>query len=334
MIQVGVVGATGYTGAELIDIICRHPQVSVAFATSQSFAGKKLSDIYPQSPDLTLIEVDSADFSTVDAVFLCLPHAASAKTAVKALSAGTRVLDLSADFRLKDVAVYEHWYGVTHPAPELLKDAVYGLTEFSRGTLPEARLVAVPGCYPTSVLLGTWPLMEAGVINGTVIADSKSGVSGAGRTPKAGTHFVHVSDNFFPYKPGQSHRHWPEIKQGLGMFNPDVEVPEVIFTPHLLPVQRGILSTIYVPISADYATARALFLEKYANEPFITVLPEGQLATLAHVIRTNQVAISLTMAGDTLVVVVAEDNLQKGAAGQAVQNLNVMFGFTEAEGLR
>ncbi|MGB1252512.1 MAG: N-acetyl-gamma-glutamyl-phosphate reductase [Candidatus Promineifilaceae bacterium] len=331
MIQAGIYGATGYAGVELVKILTRHPQVNIAFAVTHSFVGKKLSDIYVQAPSLPLISADAVDLTGVDVVFLCLPHAASAPTAIKALAAGVRVIDLSADFRLDDPDVYKEWYGLAHPAPHLLDEAIYGLTEFNREKLVGANLVAVPGCYPTSMLLGLAPLLEAQALTGTVIADSKSGVSGAGRTPKPGTHFVEISQNFYPYKVGQNHRHWPETQQVMKSLDPDA--PDLIFTPHLLPVPRGILSTIYAPISISYEEARALYEARYADEQFVTVLPEGQLSTLAHIVNTNHTVLSLTMAGNVLVIASAIDNLVKGASGQAVQDMNVVFGLEEGCGL-
>ena len=331
MIRAGIYGATGYAGVELVKILCRHPEVNVVFAVSRSFAGQQLSDVYVDAPALELVSAENAPLNQVDVVFLCLPHAASAPTAIKALAAGVRVIDLSADFRLNDQATYEQWYGVEHPAPELLDEAVYGLTEFSRETLRDARLVAVPGCYPTSMLLGLKPLLAADVVTGTIIADCKSGVSGAGRTPKQLTHFVEVSDNFTPYAIGRSHRHLPETEQEMRRINPNA--PKLIFSPHLLPVPRGILSTLYVPVSADSQTVQQLFESSYATEPFISVLPQGKMATLAHVVRSNRVAISISMTDDMAIVVVAEDNLLKGASGQAVQDMNIMFGLNETIGL-
>ena len=333
MIRAGILGATGYTGFELAKILSRHPDVTVRFATSDSQAGQRLSAVYLAAPDLALITSAEAPLDQVDVVFLCLPHAAAAPTAVSALEAGVRVVDLSADFRLKSAAVYAQWYQQDHPAPHLLEEAVYGLTEFARAKLPEARLVANPGCYPTSILLALQPALQGGAVGGTVIADSKSGVSGAGRAPKQHTHFVEVADNFSPYKIGRSHRHLPEIEQGLALFQ--AAPPPLIFSPHLLPVLRGILSTIYVPLAPgwDQARLRALYEEAYQAEPFVQVLPPGQLATLAHAKYTNQCVIGLTDAGDTLVLTSAIDNLVKGAAGQAVQNMNVMFGLEESAGL-
>lgn len=334
MIKAGIFGATGYTGYELVKILQRHPQVNVAFATSQSFAGQHLSDVYPQAPHLPLILGEDAPFNTVDVVFLCLPHAAAAETAVLALAAGVTVIDLSADFRLKDACTYATWYNKAHPAPHLLADAVYGLTEFTRHQLLGARLVATPGCYPTSILLPLRPLLTANLpITSPIIADAKSGISGAGRSPKQNTHFVEAHNNFSPYKIGRSHRHLPEIEQVMGWFRQDA--PSLIFSPHLLPVERGILSTIYVnfsePVTLD--DVRPYFTQLYSHEPFVCLLPEGELATLAHVIHSNKCVIGLTMAGNTLVITSAIDNLVKGAAGQAVQNMNVVFGLKETLGL-
>lgn len=332
-IKVGICGATGYTGFELVRLLQTHPAVEIVFATSKSYVGQTLDMIYPQSPALPLVDDDQAPFEQADVVFLCLPHSASATTAVKALTAGCKVIDLSADFRLKDVATYEKWYKVTHPAPELLAEAVYGLTEHARPAVKNARLVACPGCYPTSILLPLQPLFTAGAVAGPIIADSKSGVSGAGRVPKQNTHFVEVSDNFTPYSIGQTHRHWVEITQELNGYG--ATPAELIFSPHLLPVPRGILSTIYVPLAEgwSYAQLRQLY-QVYEGEPFVKLLPEGQLASLAHVVRTNRCVIGLQMANNTtLVITSAIDNLTKGAAGQAVQNMNVMFGCPETYGL-
>lgn len=334
MIKAGIFGASGYTGYELVQILTRHPQVEIAFATSESSAGKCLSDLFPAAPALELVAAADAPLDQTDVAFLCLPHAAAAETAVTALAHHNRVIDLSADFRIKDLDTYESWYGVTHPAPELLATAVYGLTEFARDQLPTANLIANPGCYPTSILLAVQPLLANNVnIASPIIADSKSGVSGAGRSPKQNTHFVETANNFSPYKIGRNHRHLPEIEQGFGMWRSDP--PALIFSPHLLPVPRGILSTIYVNLTygADLQTLHDCYQQTYANEPFVRVLPLGQLASLAHVTHTNRCAISLTMAGQTLIITSAIDNLIKGAAGQAVQNMNVMFGQSETAGL-
>lgn len=334
MIKAGIFGATGYTGYELVQILAKHPDVQICFATSQTFAGQHLSDIYPQAPHHPLILGEDAPFNQVDVVFLCLPHAAAAETAVLALNAGCKVIDLSADFRLDDADVYAQWYDKDHPAPELLETAVYGLTEYNRDKLPGANLVAVPGCYPTSILLPLRPLLEADLpINGPIIADSKSGTSGAGRKATATTHYMNVNDNFIPYKIGYSHRHAPEIEQVMQWWNEDA--PPIIFSPHLLPVPRGILSTIYVNIDGDWEleNIQKLFHEMYQEEPFVCVLPQGQLATLAHIVNTNKCVIGLTKTGSTLIITSAIDNLLKGAAGQAVQDMNVVFQLDETTGL-
>ncbi len=333
MVRAGVIGASGYTGYEVVRILDRHPSVEIAFATSASMAGSLLSDLYPAGPDMPLIAAEAAPLAEADVVFLCLPHGAAAPTAMAALAAGARVIDLSADFRLKSSQTYAAWYEVDHPAPELLAEAVYGLSEFARKQLPSARLVANPGCYPTSILLALRPLLLAGLAAGTIIADSKSGVSGAGRTPRQNTHFVEVSNNFSPYKIGRAHRHLPEMEQEMTAWQDDA--PGLIFTPHLLPVPRGILSTIYVSLKpgASEAALHELYCLAYEGEPFVKVLPRGQQASLAHVTHTNRCAIGLTEAAGMLIVTSAIDNLVKGAAGQAVQNMNLMFGLPETAGL-
>ncbi len=332
MIRAGIIGATGYTGYELVKLLHSHPFVELLFTTSESSAGLRLNQLYPAAPALELIAADQAPFEDVDVVFLCLPHGVAAPTAVAALEAGARVIDLSADFRIADEETYTSWYKTEHPAPALLQEAVYGLTEFAREQLPGARLVANPGCYPTSVLLALQPLLQANIPAGTIIADSKSGVSGAGRAPKQHTHFVEVSGNFSPYSIGRVHRHLPEMEQGFRFWND--APPKLIFSPHLLPVPRGILSTIYVPLAEEWSEdeLRSLY-SIYDDEPFVRLLPAGELATLAHVNYTNQCVIGLTLAGNTLVLTSAIDNLVKGAAGQAVQNMNVMFGIEETAGL-
>jgi N-acetyl-gamma-glutamyl-phosphate reductase len=334
MIKVGIYGATGYTGLELVRLLQGHPAAEIVFATSQSQAGKTLRQVFPAAPALPLVAGQDAPLGQADVVFLCLPHAAAAEMAINALAAGKRVIDLSADFRLHDPAAYTRWYAHTHPAPELLAESVYGLTEVCREELPGARLVANPGCYPTSVLLALRPLLLSGIpISEPIIADSKSGVSGAGRAPTQITHFVEVADNFSPYKIGRVHRHLPEMEQAIGWWRE--YAPTLIFSPHLLPVPRGILSTIYVNLSEalDETDVRALYHRQYDGEPFVEVLPPGELASLAHVLHTNRCAIGLTLAGRTLILTSTIDNLIKGAAGQAVQNMNGMFGCPETAGL-
>jgi N-acetyl-gamma-glutamyl-phosphate reductase len=335
VIRVAVFGATGYTGLELAGILARHPEVDIRFLVSGSQAGRSLRAVHPAAPDLPLVSAAEAPLDAVDAVFLCLPHGESARTAAAALGAGARVVDLSADYRLRDAATYAAWYQVAHPHPELLDEAVYGLTEACRARLPGARLVANPGCYPTSILLPLWPLLEAGALGDTVIADSKSGVSGAGRVPKLGSLFAELAENFHPYGIGQTHRHWPEMRQE--MLGWSAAAPELIFAPHLLPVIRGMLSTLHLRLSPgwDLARVRAALEARYADEPFVRVLPPGELASLAHVSRTNRCVIGVHAAGpaDRLILSSALDNLVKGASGQAVQNFNAMFGLPETLGL-
>ncbi len=333
MLQAGVLGATGYTGIELIGLLSRHPSVDVGFAASESNAGRDLADVYPGAAPARLIHPDEAPIGDVDVLFLCLPHTASAPVAQNALEKHVRVVDLSADFRLRDPRVYADWYRVSHPCPELLTQAVYGLTEVERVRLPGANLVANPGCYPTSALLALWPLARGNAIVGRVIIDAKSGVSGAGRSPKPETHFVEVADNLKPYSIGRAHRHLPEIEQELQAWSGLHQ--QVIFSPHLLPVPRGLLSTIYVTLRDgwDETRAREAYLEAFADEPFIEVLPQDQPATLGHVNHTNRCAIGMCLTDRTLIITSAIDNLLKGASGQAVQNMNVMFGLAETEGL-
>jgi N-acetyl-gamma-glutamyl-phosphate reductase len=335
MVKIGILGAAGYTGYELVSIFARHAAAEVVFATSGSNAGQCLSDIYPCPFDTPLCDPAEAPLDAVDVAFLCTPHGASATLAAQVLAAGARCIDLSADFRLRDLSVYEHWYQ-KHTAPELLPQAVYGLTELYRPQIAPAALVANPGCYPTGPILALAPLLRAGAVEGNrIIIDAASGVSGAGVKPTPTVHFVTVHDNYSVYKPGHTHRHVPEIEQELSAA---AGVPwRIVFTPHLLPVSRGILSTIYVSLDPAWDEARILaaWESSYGAEPFINVLPAGQLATLSHVVNTNRCAISVTSAGapGEWIVVTAIDNLVKGASGQAVQNMNVMFGLDECMGL-
>ena len=334
MIEAGVFGATGYTGVELIRLLRHHDQARLSFATSRSNPGRILSQVFPGAPEVDLIDPAQAPLDELDVVFLCLPHGQSAEVAVAALQAGARVIDLSADFRLADPDTYQQWYGLRHPAPELLDEAVYGLTEIFREQLVGARLVANPGCYPTSVLLALYPMLLESAVSGQVIVDAKSGVSGAGRTPKLATNYVEVAEDLRPYSIGRSHRHLPEMEATLAGWS-DWQ-PSLIFSPHLVPIPRGLLSTVYVPLPSGWVESqlRDLLLETYADEPFINVLPEGELASMRQVNHSNRCSIGLTVAAGTLIVTSAIDNLQKGAAGQALQNMNVVFGLEETAGLQ
>jgi N-acetyl-gamma-glutamyl-phosphate reductase len=339
MIRVGIIGATGYTGVELLKILQRHSSVELAWLTSESNSGQPYGKVFPVPPpvaDLPLISLAQADMH-VDAVFACLPHAASQDPVARALDAGAKVVDLSADYRLHSAEAYETWYGVAHSHPQLLTEAVYGLPELHRAEIAGARLVANPGCYPTSVILALAPLARAGWLDGTVIADSKSGVSGAGRQPSLKTHFVEVNENFSPYNIGRSHRHLAEMEQELQALVGEDKALSVVFSPHLTPLNRGILSTIYVTLPAGVSEEqiRQEYAAAYAHEPFVRVLPSGQVATLAHSVGTNYCTLGLTLVQHTrtLIVTASIDNLIKGASGQAVQNLNILFGCDETAGL-
>ncbi|MBM3188781.1 MAG: N-acetyl-gamma-glutamyl-phosphate reductase [Chloroflexi bacterium] len=335
MIRVGIYGATGYAGYELLRILVRHPQAEIAFLASESHAGCQYSQVYPCPYEHALVSPEKTPLDRVDVVFLCTPHGASAVLGQRVLEAGAKCIDLSADFRLHDAAVYKQWYG-EHPAPHLLDRAVYGLTEVYREQVARADLVANPGCYPTGPLLALYPILREGLLTERkIIIDAKSGVSGAGAKPSEKTHFVNVHDNFSAYNVGRSHRHLPEMEQELASF---AQGPvRLVFVPHLLPVSRGILSTIYVSLDPTKAESDILSLwaDAYAASPFVHVLRRGESATLAHAVNTNLCALSVLPAGvaGEFIIVTALDNLIKGASGQAVQNMNVMYGLDETMGL-
>jgi len=334
MIRAGVFGATGYTGYELIKLLDGHPQAEIVFGTSRSSVGQNLRDLYPCPIDLTLSASENVALDEIDVAFSCLPHGEAMGEVARARAAGVRVIDLSADFRLRDVGVYEKWYKVEHLVPEMIPQAVYGLPEVYRDQITCADLVAGPGCYPTSILLALYPLVRDGQLaKGTIIADCKSGTSGAGRKASIQSLFVEVNEDFRPYSIGRVHRHLPEIEQELNVWGGDIRVT---FSPHLLPVSRGILSTIYVTLKPGWSVKElvAAYRQVYAGEPFVHVLPAGQLASLAFVRETNRCAISFAEVGeDEFIVVSALDNLLKGASGQLVQCMNLMFGLDETAGL-
>ncbi len=347
MLRIGIMGATGYTGLELLKILGRHPDAEIAWLTSESNAGQCFGQVFPVPPpvaDIPLVALVEADLSAADVVFACLPHAAAQTPVAAALAAGARVVDLSADYRLHDATNYQAWYGVPHTQPALLAEAVYGLPELHRTQIQGARLIANPGCYPTSVILGLAPLARNGWLQGTVVADSKSGVSGAGRSPSLKTHFVEANENVSPYSIGRAHRHLAEMEQELGALSAAAPVQGaesafgVVFSPHLLPVNRGILSTLYVnlPAGVTEGEVRAAYRDMYAGEPFVYLLAPGQVATLGHTVNTNFCALGLTPVPgmQTLIVTASIDNLIKGASGQAVQNMNLMCGLDEARGLK
>jgi N-acetyl-gamma-glutamyl-phosphate reductase len=335
-LQVGIIGATGYTGYELVKLLHRHPQTEIVWATSESSAGKRLSDLYPTPDDTLLIKQVDAPLSQADVVFLCLPHVASMDAVAQVRTAGVRAIDLSADYRLPDPIIYERWYDHPHTQTDLLNEAVYGLCEINRSQIVGAELVANPGCYPTTINLGLWPLARAGVLGPRIIADSKSGVTGAGRKLRLGSHFVEANENLSPYSIGYAHRHIAEMEMILGPHVPGAI--EITFSPHLIPVNRGILSTIYIETDPALSEqkVREVYAQTYADEPFIHLLPPGQLATLRHTVHSNRCAIALTPLPrpNQWIVTVSEDNLIKGASGQALQNMNIMFGLKETAGLQ
>jgi N-acetyl-gamma-glutamyl-phosphate reductase len=336
-INIGILGATSYTGIELVRLLAGHGNVAIGFVSSRSSAGERFSTIFPEIKnifDAVLIAPDEAQTKSVDCVFSCLPHAVSADLLMPFIKKGTRVIDLSADFRLKDAGVYESWYKHKHPAVDLLAKAIYGLPELYRKQIAGAKILANPGCYVTSVLLPLLPLFKknAAAID-LVIADSKSGVSGAGRALKQNTHFCEANENFSAYSVGHSHRHTPEMEQELS-FAAGRPV-SLTFAPHLLPVNRGILSTIYIKTSLSTQECAAIVKEAYGNEPFVRLRDANDLPNIHNVAHTNYCDIAFTggAKGDPVIAISALDNLIKGASGQAVQNMNIMFGFPETTGL-
>jgi N-acetyl-gamma-glutamyl-phosphate reductase len=344
MIKIGIYGATGYTGLELLRLLQRHPAAEIVWLTSENSAGQQFGDVFTVPPTVgtyTLVASAAADLNAVDLIFCCLPHAVSLEPVAKARAAGVKVIDLSADYRLKDPAIYEKTYSHAHTQRELLTQVVYGLPELHRAEIAGASLVANPGCYPTSVILGLAPLAKKGWLAGTVISDSKSGISGAGRSPSLKTHFVEANENVSPYNVGRVHRHLPEMEQelrGIGKSaNGRIGEWQLIFSPHLTPISRGMLSTIYValPDGVGEAQVRETYEAMYAAEPLVYMLKPGQVATMGHTTNTNFCAIGLTFVPDThtLIVTSSIDNLGKGASGAAVQNMNVMLGFAETTGL-
>ncbi|RUR35772.1 N-acetyl-gamma-glutamyl-phosphate reductase [Vreelandella populi] len=337
MIKVGIVGGTGYTGVELLRLLAQHPNVCVETITSRSEAGVKVCDMYPNLrghyDTLAFSEPDAKQLGALDAVFFATPHGVAHALAGELLANGTRIIDLSADFRLRDAKVWSEWYGQAHGAPELLEEAVYGLPEMHREKIKTARLIAVPGCYPTAVQLGYLPLLEAGLIDPQqLIADCKSGVTGAGRGAKVPSLLAEASESFKAYG-ASGHRHLPEIRQGLN----DMQASPVglTFVPHLTPMIRGIHATLYSQLTARAEDLQALFEQRYANEPFVDVMPAGSHPETRSVkgINTCRLAVHRPEGSNTVVVLSVIDNLVKGASGQAIQNLNLMFGFDETMGL-
>ena len=345
MIRAGILNVTGYAGAELVRILHLHPEVSIACVTGRSAAGQKLEEVFPHLSGLDLVIQPELDGS-LDLVFSALPHKASAEAVIPLLEDGVKVVDISADFRLRQASEYEEWYGVPHPGPQYLEEAVYGLTELGRAEVAKSRLVANPGCYPTGPILGMAPAIKHGLVTPDIIIDGKSGVSGAGRGLSLTTHFSEVNENVKAYSV-DGHRHLPEIVQELGkQVSPNAgskseQALKVTFLAHLIPMTRGILSSCYAPLNPDAFSSwedaknevRLIYSDFYAQEPFVEVTAESPQTK--QTLGSNMCLIYPTVDLRTgrLIVITCLDNLVKGAAGQAVQNMNVMCGLPETTAL-
>jgi N-acetyl-gamma-glutamyl-phosphate reductase len=334
-VRIAVLGASGYTGADLVRLALTHPRIEIAALSANAKAGQTMAQVWPHFAPYPhvprLVTAESIDYAGIDAVFGCLPHAASA-TLLSGLK-GPKIIDLSADFRLKDAATYAEWYGGTHPAPGLLPDAVYGLTEFARASLPAARLVACPGCYPTAVLLALLPLVAAHAVSAErITVNALSGVSGAGRSLKEANLFPEVAEAVHPYAIG-AHRHMPEMEQELRRVAG--QPVTMSFTPHLVPMNRGELVTCIVETSHGPDYLREILADAYRAEPFVHLLPEG-VAPATRMVRGSNHAVINVFADRVpgrAIVIAAIDNLVKGSSGQAIQNFNLMFGLPETLGL-
>lgn len=339
-LKIGIVGGTGYTGVELLRLLAIHPHAELTAITSRGEAGLPVADMFPSLRgfvDLAFSDPATADLTACDVVFFATPHGVAMSQAQALLKADVKIIDLAADFRLQDTAVFEKWYKMPHSCPDVLGEAVYGIPELYREQIKTAKVIGNPGCYPTTVALGLAPLLEAGLIDfsAPIIADAKSGVSGAGRKAEVATLFAESSDNMKAY--GVSgHRHHPEIHAQLTQLA-GAKI-DFIFVPHLIPMIRGMLSTIYVKLTdaGQKADLQALYEQRYAHEQFVDVLPAGSLPETRSVRGSNQLRIALQKQANTgyLTVVAVQDNLVKGAAGQAIQNMNIMFGLDEHCGLQ
>ncbi len=334
--KIGIVGATGYTGVELLRLLVNHPGVDITYVTSRENAGMRVDAMFPNLRgylDLTFSAPSDEQLAECDLVFFATPNGVAMKSTQVLLDAGVKVIDLAADFRIKDIAIWEKWYGMQHTSPQLVEEAVYGLPELNREQVKGARLVANPGCYPTAVTLGLLPLVESGLVDlDGIIADTKSGVSGAGRKAEVHTLLAEAGDNFKAYAvPG--HRHQPEIAQMLSIIAGHPINPT--FVPHLLPMIRGIHATLYATLTTE-ADLQQLYADRYASEPFVDVLPAGAHPETRSVRGANfcRMAVHRPGNGSHVVVLSVIDNLVKGAAGQAVQNMNLMLGFAEDTALR
>jgi N-acetyl-gamma-glutamyl-phosphate reductase len=339
MLKAAIFGASGYTGQELIRILSGHQDVELTAVTSRRFAGKLVTEVFPSLGGLTSLKYQNAAASDIaeicDIVFLALPHGVSMEIAPVFLKAGKRVIDLSADYRLRDAGTYEKWYA-PHSSAGFLKDAVYGIPELYRREIRETSLIANPGCYPTSIILGLAPALKNRLIDvNTIIADSASGVSGAGREPQIGSLFCEVDGGFKAYKVGK-HRHTPEIEQELNSLAG--EKFAISFTPHLLPVKRGILSTIYANLKKDVALPElhSIYSSFYAGEKFVRICPPGSFPNISSVCGSNfcDIGLAVDLRTNRAIIISAIDNLIKGAAGQAVQNMNILCNWKEDTGLQ
>lgn len=335
MIKVGIIGGTGYTGVELLRLLAMHPQVELTVITSRGEKGRAISDLFPNLRgyvDIAFSEPDDKILGTCDLVFSATPNGVAMQHARVLLDAGTKLIDLAADFRLKDIDTWQQWYGMDHACPELVEEAVYGLPEVNRDKIKDAKIVANPGCYPTASQLGFLPLIENKLIDlDHLIADCKSGVSGAGRGANVGTLYSEVADSMKAYAVS-GHRHLPEIRQGLEQAaGSNVGLT---FVPHLAPMNRGIHATLYARLNQD-TDVQALFEQRYQDEPFVDVMPAGSHPATRSVRGANtcRMAVHRPQQGETVVVLSVIDNLVKGAAGQAIQNMNIMFGLDEASGI-
>jgi N-acetyl-gamma-glutamyl-phosphate reductase len=337
MIRAGIVGGTGYTGVELLRILALHPGVEVSVVTSRSDVGVRVDSVYPSLRDVIKIEFSAPDINILascDVVFFATPNGTAMQMAAELLKRGVKIIDLSADFRLKDANEWSHWYGMEHACPELIAEAVYGLPEVNREQIKSTQLIACPGCYPTAVQLGFLPMIENGLIElDHLIADVKSGVSGAGRKAELATLMSETGESFKAYAVN-GHRHLPEIKQGL---ESSAKKPvNLTFVPHLTPMIRGIHATLYAQLKIQFDDLQALYEQRYSDEYFVDVLAPGMHPDTRNVRGSNkcQISIHRPQGGKTVVVLSVIDNLVKGAAGQAVQNMNLMFGLQEDLGLR
>ncbi len=336
MIKIGIIGGTGYTGVELLRLLANHPEARVQTVTSRTQAGKRVNELFPnlrRHSDLIFTDPAQENFADCDIVFFATPNGTAMQSTPDLLKAGIKVIDLAADFRLKDVTIWKKWYGITHVCPDLLPEAVYGLPEINRAEIAKARLVANPGCYPTAVLLGFLPLLEAGIIDAEhLIADAKSGASGAGRKASIPTLMGEMGESFKAYNVS-GHRHYPEICQVLNAYTQ----VGLTFVPHLVPMIRGIEATLYAKLLHDVSLEeiQLLFAERYQDEPFIDVLPPKSHPETRNVRGVNmcQLAVHRPQENDTIVVLSVIDNLVKGAAGQAIQNMNIMSNLQENIGL-